>query len=70
MLDFFPLQLKELKDQTKAHRDGLAAAFDPLREEIESLKNSFWEKNREVIETTARRYVERRLEERVTVEVS
>ncbi|KAF9650956.1 hypothetical protein BDM02DRAFT_1003302 [Thelephora ganbajun] len=61
--------VEELKNQANAHRDGLKQAFDPLREQIERLKNNFWEKNGDVIEATAKKYVERKVKERVLVEV-
>lgn len=62
--------MNELSNKAKAHRDGLATAFDPLREQIESLKNHFWEKNREVIETSAQKHLVQKVKERVAVEVN
>ena len=64
------MQLDELKGQAKAHKDGLATAFNPLREQIESLKNTFWENHREVIEAAAEKYIKHKVKERVTVEVN
>ena len=60
----------ELEEQAKAHRDGLATAFDPLREQLERLKSDFWGKNGEVIKANARKYVERKVKEMVAVEAS
>jgi len=62
--------VEELKGQVRAHRGGLATAFDPLREQVERLKGSFWERNGDVVEAAAKRYIERRIKERVTVEAS
>ena len=62
--------MDELKGQVRAHRDGLATAFDPLREQVERLKNGFWEKNGDVIEAAAKTYIERKIKERVAVEAS
>jgi len=59
-----------LNGLARAHRDGLATAFDPLWEQIELLKKNFCEKNRGVVETIIKEYVERRVKERVTVEVN
>ena len=54
----------------RAHRDGLATAFEPLREQIKLLKRTFWEKNHEAIEVFVRESVQRKLEERVATEAS
>ena len=62
--------MDELKGQARAHRDGLATAFDPLRDQIERLKNNFWQRNGDAIKATAKEYIQRKVKERVTVEVS
>ena len=62
--------MEELKGRIKAHRDGLATAFDPLKEQVERLKSGFWEKNGDSVEAAAKRYIERKIKERVPVEAS
>jgi hypothetical protein len=62
--------MEELKGRARAHQDGLATAFDPLREDIERLKSSFWENNRKLVKAAAEKYVELKVKERVAVEVS
>ena len=62
--------MEELKDRARAQRDGLATAFDPLREKIEKLKNSFWEIHGDNIKAAAKKYVEKKVKERVAVEAS
>jgi len=62
--------LWELTTRANAHRDGLATAFDPLREQIESLKANFWEKNQKSIEDAMERYIVQKVKERVAIEVS
>lgn len=59
-----------MKREVRAHRDRLPTLFDPLREQVERFKNNFWEKNGDVVETAAKRYIEQKLKERVTVEAS
>lgn len=61
--------VSKLKVQVKEHRDGMASAFNPLRDQIKHYQETFWEKNGEVIEAAARGYIERRVNERVRIEV-
>ena len=56
--------------QAKTHRDALATAFDPLREQIEKLKNGFWENHGDTIRANIKNYVERKVKEKVAVEAS
>lgn len=60
----------ELTTKANAHRDGLATAFDPLCEQIESLKANFWEKNQKSIKDAMERYLLQKVRERVAVEVN
>jgi len=52
------------------HRDGLKTAFDPLREQLEQVKATFWEKHGEKLEAGARTYIQQKIKDRVQVEAS
>ena len=56
--------------QAKTHRDALTTAFDPLREQIEKLKNGFWDNHGDTIQANIKNYVERKVKEKVAVEAS
>jgi len=62
--------LNDLRARTKAHRDGLKTAFDPLREQIEQAKANFWAKNGGRLEDIIREYVQQKIKDRVRVEVN
>jgi len=61
--------VNDFKAQAKVHRDGLKTAFDPLRDQLNELKAGFWPKNRERLEAVIRGYVQKKVKDRVKVEV-
>ena len=62
--------MEELRGETKAHRDGLAATLGPLQEQIKLLKSGFWERNHEAIEAIVKECVEHKIQARVVAEAS
>jgi len=62
--------LDDLKSRARTHRDGLKTAFDPLRDQIETLKAGFWAKNRERLKAITTNYIQQKIKDRVIVEVS
>ena len=56
--------------RANAHREGLKTALDPLREQLDQMKAGFWDKNREILEASVRKYVKEKIKDRILAEVT